>query len=690
MFDTHSSRHDAPPTDPCDGRRARPLRPNGWHALLLGVLSGCAAPSPPEQETPRRAQAPTLQVEARRPLPKGPIPPPLLGRAAADYRLVVKFADVAQVRAEGTGRLRSDTLDALDDVQRIAEESGIRFTPLFDAEPEALDAFAERARAHSGRAQPDLRSLFRVEFTTQDADERHGLAEQLQALEVVEFASFHAAHASPPADILPPTPNLTEFQTYRGALPGMNFDEALALGYDGAGIRVSDIEYAWTLTHEELEDADITPEPGAALGTNFADHGTAVLGLLVADAGDYGIDGLCPGVETHVFPQYTPSGVDRAETAVFNALAGSEPGDVVLFEMQIEGFEFVGAPKELDEVFWMLSRVATDAGIVVVAAAGNGNINLDAATFQAYRDRGDSGAIIVGAGEPDSLEPAGFSTHGARVDVQGWGRGVFTTGYGTFAEYGDDPRQRYDEGFGGTSSASALVAAASVLVLDAFAQHDQALSPAQLRQLLVATGTPQDPGVPIGPRVNVGAAVQAVEDDGPPTVVVSSPAGPVVADGPLHNVTFAIEAEDLAGIYAVGLSINGDVLPQRDGAAPFEFVDVAFPEGVWEVVALAEDGLGTIGESEPLTIYVGVEPPEPPEPDTTSSSSGGDVSDGAGTTGPAATTADGGDDSTGAGAGSDGGTSGCRVSTGRAGGSSPWWLLVLFVGCGRARSRVRD
>ena len=57
-----------------------------------------------------------------------------------------------------------------------------------------------------------------------------------------------------------------------------------------------------------------------------------------------------------------------------------------------------------------------------------------------------------------------FSTYGSRVDLQAWGTGVVTTGYGDLAEYGGDKNQRYTDTFDGTSSAAACVAGAVVLL----------------------------------------------------------------------------------------------------------------------------------------------------------------------------------------------------------------------------------
>ena len=72
-------------------------------------------------------------------------------------------------------------------------------------------------------------------------------------------------------------------------------------------------------------------------------------------------------------------------------------------------------------------QTAVANGFVVVEAAGNGSVNLDQAACGTTFDRTvqDSGAIIVGAGQPPSSgadrQRATFSTFGSRVDVQGWG-----------------------------------------------------------------------------------------------------------------------------------------------------------------------------------------------------------------------------------------------------------------------------
>ncbi len=142
-------------------------------------------------------------------------------------------------------------------------------------------------------------------------------------------------------------------------------------------------------------------------------------------------------------------------------------------------------------------------------------MNLDQAACSGVFDRTvqDSGAIIVGAGRPPSSgadrQREGFSSFGSRIDLQGWGSGVVTTGYGDLYRAPDrpaDPGFWYTEGFNGTSSAAAIVAgAAANLQGIALAQSGVPLLPFQTRTLLVQTGSPQLGNIaePIGPRPNL-------------------------------------------------------------------------------------------------------------------------------------------------------------------------------------------
>jgi subtilisin family serine protease len=196
------------------------------------------------------------------------------------------------------------------------------------------------------------------------------------------------------------------------------------------------------------------------------------------------------------------------------------PGDIMLLEMHQPGPRFgFQAPDgqrgficvEWWEPIFDAIKDATDNGIVVVEAAGNGSENLDDAIydvnsggfsigwrnpFRRASDESDSGAILVGAGAPATVHSGsprsrlGFSNHGAVLDCQGWGASVVTCGYGDLRDTG--PTGTYTATFGGTSSASPIVAGALACVQGILrARGLPLLTPARARTLLRATGSPQ-------------------------------------------------------------------------------------------------------------------------------------------------------------------------------------------------------
>ena len=108
-----------------------------------------------------------------------------------------------------------------------------------------------------------------------------------------------------------------------------------------------------------------------------------------------------------------------------------------------------------------------------------------------------------------------FSNYGRIVNVQAWGWHVTTTGYGD--AQGGSKNRWYTLRFSGTSSASPIVTGAVACVQGrAIAKRGKPLSPAAVRRLLIATGTPQvsSPGKPrsqhIGPQPNLVRALKRI------------------------------------------------------------------------------------------------------------------------------------------------------------------------------------
>jgi hypothetical protein len=208
------------------------------------------------------------------------------------------------------------------------------------------------------------------------------------------------------------------------------------------------------------------------------------------------------------------------------------PGDVLLLENQILAYGLrVGkmrkdwnlCPMEVEDALSDAIWHATAKGIVVIEAAGNGDIDLDdftpdgnfydwetstgyssgAAYWKAKRD---SGAIMVAAADKATHDPGRASSNrGGRIDCYAWGEGIATIGNPdpdldpTLPPRPPGP-QDYTPGFSGTSGASAIIAGAALAIQGVAQMHrkgdlsNNRFSPRQLRNKLrnPANGTPSN------------------------------------------------------------------------------------------------------------------------------------------------------------------------------------------------------
>lgn len=276
---------------------------------------------------------------------------------------------------------------------------------------------------------------------------------------------------------------------------------------EGAGIGFVDLEQGWFPNHEDFTSKSPTIIYGDnrdGVGTYKGNHGTAVLGEAIADDSTVGVVGIAPSVTSVNMTSHYDAGTGttgNVADAILGALPSMDAGDVLLLEVQ-KSYR----PTETDDADFDAIRLAVAHGVVVVEAAGNGNDDLDAYTDASgdnILNRGsagfrESGAIMIGASESAlPHDRAWFSNYGSRIDCYAWGEDVVSCGYGDLdAGTGDD--STYTDTFGGTSSASPIVAGAALILQGMYeANTGTRLSPLQMRALLSdsATGTAQGGGV---------------------------------------------------------------------------------------------------------------------------------------------------------------------------------------------------
>ncbi|NBX24879.1 MAG: hypothetical protein EBQ99_02325 [Planctomycetes bacterium] len=265
----------------------------------------------------------------------------------------------------------------------------------------------------------------------------------------------------------------------------------------GQTVRVGVIDYSAYVNHEDLV-GQVTVEAGQRPfiqpgGQIDPDHGTAVLGVLVAADNGIGITGVAPAASAVFYPAATSAQAGRIATAIVSAGEDLAVGDVLCIPIELGA----GATICSTATYNVLLGVTASLGITNICAAGNGGfLTLAPAS-------GANNAVLVSSVWPGPQTPtpvsgakppppapntltnpgviapgnsycrykssnySGAVGTGAGVDVSGWGTGICTLGAGTLwngtTPPGTPPLEinklrSYQQFFGDSSGATAMVA----------------------------------------------------------------------------------------------------------------------------------------------------------------------------------------------------------------------------------------
>ncbi|KAK0741562.1 peptidase S8/S53 domain-containing protein [Schizothecium vesticola] len=279
-------------------------------------------------------------------------------------------------------------------------------------------------------------------------------------------------------------------------------------GGDGEFASVVDVEWDWLLDHEDLAAANISiinPPLQRHSNTLYTDHGTAVMGEIFMVDNTKGGVGIAPKARARV-SQVKENVIDAGLNAIFAAIDKMEFGEIMLIEMQASADTTVGSrqsPIEVYERDFQALRLATALGITVIEAGGNGGHDLDnpisvnglpprRSLNRNHADFRDSGAIVVGGSTKEvphrRREGTGgdneATNFGNRIDAYSWFEGIVTTAFSA------QSNAAYQDGFGGTSGASPIVAGVAA-VIQSMVQANLGfkISPLQMRRLIIMSGT---------------------------------------------------------------------------------------------------------------------------------------------------------------------------------------------------------
>lgn len=415
-------------------------------------------------------------------------------------------------------------------------EKRLSLKPLCGQSEDQLKAEASSLAAQ-GIKVPNLAVFYRIDAPAQHLSQLAARFNQIPGIAAAYVkAPAQAADTGyvshTPRSKEPPvsTPDFRGRQDHLNKAPhgmGVHYAHRLPGGH-GKGVKIIVISQSFGFNHEDTKEN----QGGVFAGENLPDyreHGTAIVGIIGGDRNAYGTIGISPAARISGISPITANGQSTART-IYTAAQRLHPGDIMLISLQRPGPRTLYGPGTYGSLpleCWpddlAAIQYATANGIIVVAAAGNGGQNLDDVFYEQpvtgrapshWRNplnpaNPGSGAILVGAGNPSRNNSHGrrqqpdtgetytdrgrcfYSNYGARVDAQGYGWEVTTTGYGDLQ--GGSRRNRwYTDEFSGTSAAVAMVAGAIASIQGILkAHHQPMLTPAQVIKLLRSTGSPQ-------------------------------------------------------------------------------------------------------------------------------------------------------------------------------------------------------
>lgn len=279
----------------------------------------------------------------------------------------------------------------------------------------------------------------------------------------------------------------------------LKVDEAWKLA-TGAGVTIADCDAGYYVEEKDIagnllmefaKDLSDKENPTKIDDGNYVTHGTSVAAIMVGLLDGTGINGIAHNAKLVPLQNYNYSylldDVDKEEATaacILEALKIPEVKIIVL-ENQTHGSSetFAGTRAAV--------RLALEAGVTIVSAAGNSTNELTAEAAD------DTDSIIVGAINR-SGKTEYFSNYGSRVSIAAFGSGLLTL---------EGPDGRLDD-FGGTSGATPQVAATVALMLEVKPE----LSPAEIKEILIATRKTTEENKTVGGLIDIVAAVQMAKD----------------------------------------------------------------------------------------------------------------------------------------------------------------------------------
>ncbi|WP_129125910.1 S8 family peptidase [Geomonas oryzae] len=219
-------------------------------------------------------------------------------------------------------------------------------------------------------------------------------------------------------------------------------------------------------------------------------HGTACAGIAIANANNYGISGAAPGAK--FMPLRYSGTLDDASIERWFQYAAKNGASIISCSWTPASGKYILSTRQEEAIKDCATRGRNGLGCVVIFAAGNSNVDINSESyvngFAIHED------VITVAASTSIDTRAEYSNFGNEIMIcapssGNGGKGIFTTDVtGTYEYNGTTLPAGYSEGdftedFGGTSSATPLVAGVVGLLLSV----NSMLTAAEVKEILKRT-----------------------------------------------------------------------------------------------------------------------------------------------------------------------------------------------------------
>jgi subtilisin family serine protease len=215
----------------------------------------------------------------------------------------------------------------------------------------------------------------------------------------------------PPHIVNDLNPIMTLSQTIGWGIKKLNILDLHQKGFTGKGVKIGIIDSGCDLSHPDLKIQSFKNFTESNSAEDTSGHGTHVAGIIAAQGNNYGILGVAPDAEIHIYKAL--DGSSGTIKGVIDALKAAIDDGMDIINMSL------GTPSEVSGLE-KLCKKAQSKGISVVVASGNSGMqeNFYPASYDC--------CIAVGAID-ESMKVAYFTTYGQQLDVVAPGAEILST-----------------------------------------------------------------------------------------------------------------------------------------------------------------------------------------------------------------------------------------------------------------------